>query len=235
MNLLLLTPDELRPDGTARLGGRRRLHALEVLKVSAGDLLRVGVLGGRRGLAKIEQAGDELVLSVELSEPPPARANIDVLLAMPRPKALKKVLPALASLGVDRVVLLNAAKVEKAYFSSQWVSPEQISGLFALGLEQARDTVAPELLLRERFRPFVEDELPSWSAASRWVLHPGDAPPLPRRAARERTVLAIGPEGGWVPFELELLAKAGFAQVSLGERPLRVEVVVPLVLGALGL
>jgi RsmE family RNA methyltransferase len=35
--------------------------------------------------------------------------------------------------------------------------------------------------------------------------------------------LAIGPEGGFIPYEIEKLQQAGFAGVHLGARILRVE------------
>src|SRR5476649_1588707 len=103
MNLLLLRDEDLLPDGTARLTGRRLLHAREVLRATEGDALRIGKLGGLLGTGVALRVSEkELVLHVELSEPPPARPGLDLLLAMPRPKALRKVLPAVASLGVDR-------------------------------------------------------------------------------------------------------------------------------------
>ena len=232
MNLLLLTESDLRPDGTARLTGRRLVHAREVLRAAEGDALRVGLLGGKIGRAEIERLStDELVLRVELTDEPPARAEIDLLLAVPRPKALRRILPAVASLGVDRVVLVNSARVEKSYFDSKVFAhaPE----LFALGLEQARDTRPPELLVRERFRPFVEDELDAlFPSSARLVAHP-QAPLLEPRPLPGRALLAIGPEGGWVPFEIELLRQHGFAPFTLGPRPLRVETALPYALGAL--
>lgn len=236
MNLLLLDPAEVQGDGTALLQGRRLTHAREVLKSRPGDTLRVGVRGGRRGTATVATLDAQgLKLALVLDGPPPPRAGIDVLLAVPRPKALKKVLPALASLGIDRLVLLNAAKVDKAYFQSP-VLKDQIAELFDLGLEQARDTVPPELLVRERFRPFVEDELPTFCAEAtvRRVAHPTPEHTWPTRARGERAVIAIGPEGGWVPFELELLQAQGFALAGLGPRSLRVEVAVPALVAALG-
>ncbi|HUJ29394.1 MAG TPA: 16S rRNA (uracil(1498)-N(3))-methyltransferase [Myxococcales bacterium] len=232
MNLLLLTATDLCPDGTARLAGRRVLHAREVLRAAEGDVLRVGVLGGKVGRAEIVRlSADELVLRVELTGDPPPRAEIDLLLAVPRPKALRRILPSLASLGIDRVVLLNSARVERSYFDSKVFA--QAPELFALGLEQARDTRPPELLVRERFRPFVEDELDGlFPASARLVAHPA-APPLERRSLPGRVLLAVGPEGGWVPFELELLRQHGFAPFTLGPRPLRVETALPYALGAL--
>lgn len=231
MNLLLLRPEELAPDGTARVTGRRLSHAREVLRAAAGDVLRVGVLGGKIGAAEVVALSEsELVVRASLSEPPPPRPGVSLLMAMPRPKALRKVLPAVASLGVDRVVLVNAARVEKSYFDSNVLA--SVEELVVLGLEQARDTILPEVLVRERFRPFVEDELESiFSGETKLLAHPAadrSAPPIEGPA-----VIAIGPEGGWVPFEIELLQAHGFTPFTLGPRALRVEVAVPYALGAI--
>ncbi|MGZ6143143.1 MAG: RsmE family RNA methyltransferase, partial [Myxococcales bacterium] len=155
--------------------------------------------------------------------------GVDLLLAMPRPKALRRILPAVSSLGVDRVVLVNAARVEKSYFDSKVLA--SVPELLRLGLEQARDTVPPQILVRERFRPFVEDELEATLQGVRMLAHPAAerAPAAPAG----RAVIAIGPEGGWVPFEIALLEQHGFAPFSLGPRTLRVEVAVPYALGAI--
>ena len=233
MNLLLLEPADLQPDGTARMTGRRLRHALEVLRAAAGDVLRVGLVDGPTGSAEVlRAAGDELVLRPSLDASPPPRPGIDLLLAVPRPKALRKVLPAAASLGVDRIVLVNAARVEKSYFASRVLEPAALRELLVLGLEQARDTRMPEVLIRERFRPFVEDELDAlWPRAQRLLADPS-ARTAPARDSR-RLLLAIGPEGGWVPFEIDLLASRGFERFTLGPRTLRVEVAVAYALGAL--
>jgi RsmE family RNA methyltransferase len=155
---------------------------------------------------------------------------VDLLLAIPRPKALRRVLPAAASLGVDRIVLINAARVEKSYFDSHVLA--QVEDLLILGLEQARDTQLPEVMVRERFRPFVEDELDAvFPQGARLLAHPPATHGAP--ALTGRAVLAIGPEGGWVPFEIQLLEQHGFTPFSLGPRPLRVEVALPYALGAI--
>ncbi len=206
-----------------------------MLRVQAGQSLKVGVLGGLMGTAEVlSRDAQHLVLQVHVSDPPPPRAGVSLVLAIPRPKALKRVIPAVASLGVDRVVLVNAARVEKSYFDSKVLAQEFLDGLIELGLEQACDTVRPTLEIRERLKPFVEDELKTWAPqdAVRLVPHPHAKNPLKPVAAAQHVVLAIGPDGGWVPFELELFEKNGFTPVSLGQRVLRGEVAVPTVLGA---
>ena len=233
MNLLLLGPEELRPDGTARLSGRRLVHAREVLRLTHGDTLRVGVLGGATGLGQVLQLDErELVILTSLTEAPPARPGIDLLLALPRPKALRRILPSGASLGVDRIVLVNAARVEKSYFDSAALDPQAMGELLMLGLEQARDTHLPDVLVRKRLRPFVEDELDAlFPRGARLLAHPAASAGPP--SCEGRIVLALGPEGGWVPFEMELLQRHGFTAFTLGPRTLRVEVALPYALGAL--
>ena len=238
MNLLLLEAEDFTAPSQVHLNGRRAEHVHETLKVHPGQTLRVGRRNGLLGVGTVRHSSrSELTLDVVLTDPPPPRAGVDVVLAMPRPKALKKVLPALASLGVSRIVLLNAAKVEKSYFTSKFLTPEAVAELLSQGLEQAQDTVAPEVQLAPRFRVFVEDVLPTWEPGSRRLLaHPHGAPPLGSvtfASAEQRCVIAIGPEGGWVPFELDLLQAQGFEPFSLGPRTLRVETVVPYLLGQL--
>jgi RsmE family RNA methyltransferase len=233
VNLLLLRPEEVGDDGTALLSGRRHEHARAVLRAQAGDTLRVGVRGGLCGTGEVLAEGPEgLRLRVTLDAEPPPRAGVSLVLAIPRPKALRRVIPAVASLGVDRVVLVNAARVEKSYFGSKVLDPAALDALVDLGLEQARDTRPPAIEVRERFRPFVEDELDAWAGPSvRFVPHPPAPTPVPRVDPGRPVALAIGPDGGWVPFEVELLERAGFTPVSLGPRVLRVEVAVSHVLG----
>jgi len=238
VNLILLFPDDFASDGTVRLIGRRARHVHEVHRARVGDSLTVGRVNGQVGkgtLLFVEP--DEVRLSVCLSEDPPPPAGLDLLLAMPRPKVLRRVLQAAASLGARRIVLLAAQRVEKSYFDSPFLEPGEVERNLVLGLEQARDTALPEVVVRRRFRPFVEDELELyWPAATcaRLLAHPAATrSPADCDVGRPGSpaVLAIGPEGGWIPFELELLEAHGFRSFGLGPRILRVETVVPFAFG----
>ena len=238
MNLILLFPDDFDSEGSVALTGRRARHVHDVHRAAAGDRLVVGRLNGPVGEGTVLSVGpDEVRLAVHLGEVPPPPAGLDLLLAMPRPKVLRRVLQAAASLGAKRIVLVNAARVEKSYFDTPFLEPEEIDRNLVLGLEQARDTVLPEVLLRPRFRPFVEDELEAFwprGACTRLLAHPLDAPALDAPDAPRvgpRSVVAIGPEGGWVPFETDLLEAHGFARFALGPRVLRVETAVAFAFG----
>jgi len=240
VNLILLLPEELGADGTARITGRRARHVHEVHRARVGDELVVGLRNGGTGKGTVLSVGpDEVRLSIRLDGNPPPPTGLDLLLAMPRPKVLRRVLQSAASLGAKRIVLVNAARVEKSYFDTPFLAPEEIERNLVVGLEQARDTVHPEVLVRPRFRPFVEDELDGlWPGErfGRLLAHPAGAPALGAPDAPNvgpRSVVAIGPEGGWVPFETDLLEEHGFARFALGPRVLRVETAVAFAFGQL--
>jgi 16S rRNA (uracil1498-N3)-methyltransferase len=231
VNLLLLEPGELRADGTARVGGRRARHVQEVLRLSAGDALQAGVVGGRMGTARVLSVGpDELVLAPVLDVEPPAPAPVSLLLALPRPKILRKVLAAVASMGVKRLVLVGSFKVEKSYWSTPLLAPDALRAELVAGLEQGRDTVLPDVTARRLFKPFLEDELDALLPEPvRLLAHPTEAGPLEAIAPTPgaRAALAIGPEGGWTEYEAARLREKGFRPFSLGARVLRVDTAVP--------
>ena len=234
MNLILLDEADIRPDGTARLDGRRAAHVAEVLRKGPGARLAVGRLGGRLGTGEVvavEPGSVTLRLSLDRSPPPPS--PVELLLGMPRPKILRRVLQATAAMGVKRLVLLGSWRVEKSYFASPLLEPAALEAELRLGLEQGRDTRPPEVLLRRFFKPFVEDELDGlFGGMGRLLADPGAEAPLEALApGGGRAVLAIGPEGGFTRYEAESLAGRGFGRFSLGPRPLRVDAAVPFAVG----
>ena len=146
---------------------------------------------------------------------------------------LRRVFQTVATLGVPKVVLVNSYRVEKSFWQTPFLEPAAIREQLILGLEQTRDTLLPEIVIEKRFKPFVEDRLPAISAGTLGLVgHPGDYPSCPR-GLDEPVTLAIGPEGGWIPYEIELLGKAGLQPVQLGERILRVETAVTALLARL--
>jgi len=236
VNLLLVEPHELGSGGVLVLGDQRARHVREVLRAVPGQELRAGIVDGPLGTARVvEVHADRVCFDVTGLEqaPVPERPRVDLLLAMPRPKVFARLLPALAGLGVGRVWVSNAARVERYYFDTHRVTPEQIRQRLVEGLAQARDTRLPELSLHRSFRKLVEDELPR---VGRRVLADVDAAPSVHDACRgvradERLLLAVGPEGGWVDFERELCAAHGFVRAGLGARVLRADVACLVALG----
>jgi RsmE family RNA methyltransferase len=237
MNLVLLEDSDLTGDGRAVLRGARARHIQEVHRATIGHTLRVGLLGGMIGEGVVTAlADDEVALAVQLFESPPSPLGLDLLLAMPRPKVLRRLLAAIATMGVKKLVLVNSARVEKSYFDSPLLAPAAIEEQLRLGLSQARDTILPKVSIEPRFRPFIEDRADAcWPAPTRRVLaHPEaecDLWGLLPGPTRDPMVLAIGPEGGWVPFEVELLEAHGFHRFTAGPRVLRVDTAVPFLIG----
>ena len=234
MNLLLLEDGDFIAEDTVRLSGRRLKHLLEVHRAEAGDSLRVGRLNGLMGTGQLISLNHEQAeLAVTLDQPAPEKLPLTLLLALPRPKMLRRVLQTVSSMGVSRLVLLNSYRVEKSFWQTPFLEPAAIREQLILGLEQARDTVLPEVTLEKRFKPFVEDQLPAIAAGTLGLVgHPGDYPACPR-AVEQAVTLAIGPEGGWIPYEVEKLQHAGLQPVQLGARILRVETAVTALLARL--
>ena len=176
-------------------------------------------------------SNDRLDMDVVLDQPPPSAMPLTLLLALPRPKALKRILQAVAAMGVKRIVLIHTWRVEKSFWESPTLESASVREQLILGLEQARDTVLPEVTVRRRFKPFVEDELPALVGDTRALLaHPAASQRCPHGVIG-RVTLAVGPEGGFTEYEIAQLAGRSFEPVSLGPRPLRVEHAVPALLG----
>jgi RsmE family RNA methyltransferase len=206
----------------------------EVHRSEVGDSLRVGRINGLMGSAELLrlEAG-EAELRVTLDQSPPAKLPLTLVLALPRPKMLRRVFQTVATMGVSKVILVNSYRVEKSFWQTPFLEPEAIRENLILGLEQARDTVLPDIIIEKRFKPFVEDRLPAITEGTLGLVgHPGNYPACPR-ALSEPVTLAIGPEGGWIPYEIDLLGKSGLQPVQLGERILRVETAVTALLARL--
>nr|WP_276539258.1 16S rRNA (uracil(1498)-N(3))-methyltransferase [Pseudomonas songnenensis] len=232
--MLLLDQADFVAADRVLLRDRRLTHLQQVHRAEVGESLKVGLLGGDMGSGRLLRLdAGEAELQVSFDQPPPAKLPLTLLLALPRPKMLRRVLQTVATMGVPRLVLLNSYRVEKSFWQTPFLEPAAIHEQLILGLEQARDTVLPEVIIEKRFKPFVEDRLPQLTAGTLGLVgHPGDYPHCPR-AVVEPVTLAIGPEGGWIPYEVEKLAAAGLQPVQLGERILRVETAVSALLARL--
>jgi 16S rRNA (uracil1498-N3)-methyltransferase len=234
MNLILLFDDDFTDPSRVRLTGRRLEHVTRVHRAAAGDELTVGMANGGIGRGLITRLdGVALEMEVTFAAAPPPPSNVTLVLALPRPKVLNRVVAAAVSMGIKRLVLINAWRVEKSYWSSPRLHPDNLRAQSILGLEQAKDTMLPLIETRRLFRPFAEEELPPLAATSRaLVAHPLAHEACPRALA-EPVTLAIGPEGGFIDAELASFQRAGFTPVTLGPRILRVETAIAAIVGRL--
>ena len=240
MNLLLVDPGEVGADGVARIGGRRAEHVARVLGATPGARVRTGVLGGAIGQATVIAVGGG-TLVIDLAElataPAPERGPpLDVILAVPRPKALSRTVQTLAAMGVRRVDLVNAWRVDASYFVSPRLGAAALDEDARLGAEQGVTTHLPVIEVHRLLVPFLVEvlapRLAAWRVAAplRCVLaHPAAAAALERIVSPgdvSAVVLAIGPEGGWIDRELESFTGAGFAAATFGPAVLRTETAV---------
>ena len=234
MNLLLFGEAERSADNTLVICDRRLQHLRQVLGSTVGDELRVGELGGLMGTGEILAIDDQRALiAITLDQAPPAKLPLSLVIALPRPKMLRRILRTVAELGVGQLHLINSYRVEKSYWQTPALAEATVRDYLIQGLEQARDTVLPVVHCHRRFKPFVEDTLPGMVGDRIALLsHPGPYPPCPGDLV-EDTLLVIGPEGGFIPYEVEKLQAAGCQTVTLGPRILRVETALTSVLGRL--
>lgn len=226
MNLLLLRPEDHLSGTRYVVQDARSQHMLEVLKVQVGDEVRAGLLNGPRGHAEVEAiSGLRLEVTMRADHELPPRPNIDLLLALPRPRSLKKLLPEVTALGVRSITLVETLRVEKSFFGATFLKPEVHLPLLYEGLMQAKLTFLPEIRVERKLWRVLEQLPQRYPDHLKLVAHPDAPTPLAQVAvaAQRPVLLAVGPEGGFVDAEVQRLGEAGFLTVTMGEKTLRVE------------
>jgi len=242
VNRILFEPGEIRADGRVAFGGVRAEHVVGILHGEPGQTIKTGVIGGPVGTATIERVegeGDSFLVEVLTShDTPPLQPWCDMLLAMPRPRVFKRLLPQLAAMGVGKLVLVGAEKVEKCYWSAGCLDEAEYRPLLVEGLTQAGTSILPELRVEKNFRRYMETRFADEFASSpeRFLAHPDAASSAPPRiGGGARRLVAVGPEGGWMDAELALLEGVGFRRLSLGPRILKTETAAVALLAVLAL
>jgi RsmE family RNA methyltransferase len=225
VNLVILEAAEIGAAGDVILEGVRARHVISVLKAAPGRQVRIGLLDGPCGVATVQSVtGETVELRCAFESGTPPRPRIDLLLALPRPKVMRRLWAQIAALGVGQIILTNAERVERNYFDTHVLTPECYRPLLVEGLQQARDTRLPTVSIHRQFKVLVEDELDTlFTRGLRLLADPAATTPLAAvaRDSSERILLTIGPEGGWNGFETSLLEAYGFPTVGLGPRTLR--------------
>lgn len=232
MNLIVLFEKDFVSDNIVRLKDRRLKHVLSVHRANTGDTLRVGLLNNKMGKGLITKLNEEeMEMEVELTDLSPPPLNVQLILAMPRPKALKRIIQDVTTMGIKKIYIIKTWRVEKSFWSSPVLNEDSLFENMILGLEQGKDTILPKIEVVKLFKPFVEDCIPDIIKGTRAIVaHPISEKECPRNI-NEPVTLVIGPEGGFIPYEIDMLGKQGFEVVNLGERILRVETAIPVILG----
>jgi len=196
--------------------------------------MRVGEVGGNTGFAKVvSSTNNEVILKIEqLQQPPLKSLNLSIVLALPRPQMLKRILQAASIFAVDNVYLVSANRVEKSYFHSPVLADSSIREFLLLGLEQGGHTRLPNVKVYPRFN--LKKELPDLinNFSNRFVAHPSSAKTFLEYynevsvVNSPQALVAIGPEGGWIDDEIQEYELQGFKPLLLGKSILSVEVAV---------
>ena len=169
--------------------------------------------------------------------------HVSLILALPRPLQLGRILPMISQIGVDHLILTSASKVPKDYFGSHlFRKPEVLEEKLIEGLCQAGDVRLPKLHVVKNLGKFLRsdefEELFPRDSCARVLTHPKrhDDKEEPLRMSEvkfpsnspPKIVVAVGPEGGWEePVELDMFKNdCGFQQITLGSRTLRSDVAV---------
>lgn len=233
MNIVLLDPRQTESEIWIISAKRQLEHLRTHVDIQVGDTLKVGIREGQRYLTEIVEVTEQAIqLKPIKEEMVPAKLPVTLIVAMPRPKVLRRLIMDSVTLGVEKIILLHSYRVDKSYWQTPFL--QQLDQYITLGLEQAGDTIAPKIEIYKRFKPFVEDVLPGLITAEcpAYVAHPYVDMKMPF-AIDHPCSIVIGPEGGFIPYEVDLLIKNGCQAVSLGNRIIRTETVIPYVLGRL--
>jgi len=226
-------------------------HVTDVLGATVGDSLKIGQLGGHLGTAIIDDiSADRIQLrEIALTIAPPPKLDLTVILALPRPKVLRRLIMDMTALGVRDIILINSVRTQKSYWQSPMLA--RLDEFVLEGLQQGVDTIAPKISLQKRFKPFVEDELARLITDRAVVAHPYGSQSFGqylqnqylqnqdlqkshlhnKAASALPSMVCIGAEGGWIDYEIALLAAQGCTPVHIGPRILRTEAAVNALLG----
>lgn len=220
--------------GRLRISGDDARHAVRSLRLRPGEPITVSDGRGTVAIARVVEAGDDLVAEVTGRRTvPPAFPRLVVFQALPKSGKLDDVVRKLTEIGVDEIVPWRAARSVVRWDPLK--AQAQIARLRAIAREAAMQS-------RRAWLPEVRDlaaidDVPAGAI----VLHeeadlrlgallPAQAPPL--------LTLVVGPEGGLAPEEVSGLRDQGASVGSLGDPILRTEtaamVATALVLGAYG-
>lgn len=228
MNIIILTEKDLVEKKRYEVCDSRFIHIKNILKSDIDDVIEIGLLNNSIGTAKILEITKSNVLLeiISFREKIATSPKIDIICALPRPQTLKKVLNSCATMGVNNLYLIRSEKVEKSYFHSPLLNEENYNKYLIEGLSQGKRIAIPKVTIHNKFKVFFEQDFKEFSNTSNCLLaHPNADNYLNKieLSDSKNIILAIGPEGGWNEFEINLMEEKGFIKYKLSESILRVE------------
>jgi 16S rRNA (uracil1498-N3)-methyltransferase len=218
--------DECAGDRAA-LTGEHAAHLSRVLRARVGEEFDIATPQGVRHGRISSITGERVVFELgELIEEEAAR-EIAVLLSIFKFDRYEWAVEKLTELGVTTIIPLIAERTETHLAQAANKRAERWRRIALAAAEQSRRALPPEIAA-----PVALEELSMADARRIVLVEPGaDAEPTPALAAvlqehpesRAQLALAIGPEGGWSPREVESFRERSWRSASLGAQVLRAE------------
>ncbi len=213
-------PDPPR-EGRYHLPTEEARHLTRVCRRATGDRVEIfDGLGFATAALIIEARGESVVLQAEGEPLPGAEPTFRVTLATAVPKGdrFDWIVEKATELGVERLIPVVA---ERSVVIPRDSKLDRLRRSIVEAAKQCRRSrlmdLAPPMEWNRMLDSFAD--LPRFLADPAG-LAPSDWPSLPR--GRE-VVLAVGPEGGFTPEEVEQAAAAGWVSILLGCHTLRIE------------
>ncbi len=233
-------PGAGRSDVVVDLPEDEARHLTQVLRLRAGDSVRVFDGRGREHGAVVTEAGRGGVrvrTRSALPMPPEPGVRVTLGAALLKGRRVDEVVRDATMLGVHAVQPLVTTRTEVPARRFGAAAAERWTRIAIASAKQCGRAVVPDI------RPPV--------ALDRFLGNPGaglrillvepaaaDAAVSPVRSLASEprpasAVVAVGPEGGWTETELVVAARAGFRATTLGRRTLRAEAVPAVALSVL--
>jgi 16S rRNA (uracil1498-N3)-methyltransferase len=206
-------------DSLFTLGADSHKHAIQVLRMKAGDAMHVTNGKGLLCRAEIKSADKKTsiiqIQSVQYFEETENKKAIAISL-LKNTARLEWFLEKATELGITEIFLLQCHRTEKQHFRY-----DRLNGILIAAMLQSQQTWLP--ILHE---PVTVDQVilsPDYS--TKLIAHCEEAikTPLQNIGSTENTIILIGPEGDFTTDEISLATANNFIEVSLGNTRLRTE------------
>ncbi|MBL7662232.1 RsmE family RNA methyltransferase [bacterium] len=238
MNLLIIEKSDLLDIRTALVADDRARHLIEIKKVKLGTEIAVGLIDSWLGKARVVELQAKQV-KLEIIEQAEVEREFDLtlLLALPRPQLLKKVLQIAGMWGVKEIIFSGSEKVEKSYFQSIVLEPQTLKKHLVDGMSQGVNIFLPQVRVEKHLKQALEliqntkDKFLAEKTAEQklinFYVHNRE------KSNYDKILVALGPEGGFMPSEIDAFVQSGFLMFNISPYVLRVDVALSAALAQL--
>ena len=113
MNIVLLDPRQTQNEVWSITSKRQLEHLHTHINLQVGDTLKVGIAEGARYLTKVLQVGPTAIhIQPIQQENVPQKLPVTLIVALPRPKVLRRLIMDAVTLGVEKIILIHSYRVD---------------------------------------------------------------------------------------------------------------------------